>query len=56
MTFTIANETRSVMDLLSPRKHNQLNSDALGLGLSSLQSPNDLVFSLGQRWENLEGS
>lgn len=44
MTSTTANETCSLMDLLPHRKHNQLNLDAVGVGLSNLQSPYDLVF------------
>jgi hypothetical protein len=44
MTSTTANETRSLMDLLSSWKHNQLNSDAVGVGLSNLYSPYGLVF------------
>jgi len=46
MISTTANETRSVMDLLPHRKHNQLNLDAVGVGLSNLYSPYGLVFKL----------
>jgi hypothetical protein len=44
MTSTTANETRSVMDLLPHRKHNQPNPNAVGAGLSNLQLPYDMVF------------
>ena len=44
MIGSVLIETRPVMDLLPHRKHNQLNLDAVGVGLSSLQSPYDLVF------------
>ena len=36
MIGSVLIETRLVMDLLSHRKHNQPNSDAVGLGLSNL--------------------
>ena len=44
MIGSVLIETCSVMDLLSHRKHNQPNLDALGVGLSNLQSVYDLVF------------
>jgi len=46
MIGSVLIETRALMDLLSPRKHNQLNSDAVGVGLSNLYSPYGLVFKL----------
>ena len=56
MIGSVLIETRPVMDLLSHRKHNQPNLDAVGFGLSNLQSVYDLVFKLGRTWKNLEGS
>jgi len=44
--LTLANEIGVVMDLLSHRKHNQLDLDALGVGLSNLYPPYGLVFSI----------
>ena len=44
MIGSVLIETRSLMDLLSHRKHNQPNPNAVGVGLSNLQSPYDLVF------------
>jgi hypothetical protein len=44
MIGSVLIETRSVMDLLPHRKHNQLNLDAVGVGLSNLYSPYGLVF------------
>ena len=44
MIGSVLIETRSVMDLLPHRKHNQPNPNAVGVGLSSLQSLYDLVF------------
>jgi hypothetical protein len=44
MIGSVLIETRPVMDLLPHRKHNQPNSNAVGAGLSNLQSPYDLVF------------
>jgi len=40
------NEAGVVMDLLSHRKHNQPDLDALGVGLSNLYPPYGLVFSI----------
>jgi len=36
MIGSVLIETRALMDLLSYRKHNQLNLDAVGVGLSNL--------------------
>ncbi len=44
MIGSVLIETRAVMDLFSDWRFNQLNSDAVGAGLSNLQSPYDLVF------------
>ena len=44
MIGSVLIETRLVMDLLPHRKHNQLNPNAVGMGLSNLQSVYDLVF------------
>ena len=44
MIGSVLIETRSLMDLLSSWKHNQLNPNAVGVGLSNLYSPYGLVF------------
>jgi hypothetical protein len=46
MIGSVLIETRALMDLLPHWKHNQLNSDAVGIGLSNLYSPYGLVFKL----------
>ena len=44
MIGSVLIETRSLMDLFSDWRFNQLNPDAVGAGLSNLHSPYDLVF------------
>lgn len=50
MIGSVLIETCSLMDLLSHRKHNQPNSNAVGARLSNLQSVYDLVINLRRTW------